>query len=197
MHLFQRPIPVTLFTCSAKHVLVLTFACLVAACGSGPKDTDNPDWAQAGMPPPPKVTSQPDEWNESDVPPPPTFDEKRLLAIEMPPYLSLQYGIDPATITVTRDGVVRYVVVASNKAGGATNAFYEGVRCSSEEVKQYARFNQGAWHNVSNPEWKRINVRNSRYAKELAEQALCRGHAPRTSVGEMVRQIKEPIREVQ
>jgi hypothetical protein len=196
MPLFQRPTQPILFTRRARHVLALTFVCALAACGSGPRDTDNPDWAQAGMPPPPKVTAQADEWKEAEVPPPPAFDEKRLLLLEMPPYLSLKYGVDPATIAVTGDGVVRYVIVASNKAGGATNAFYEGVRCASEEVKQYARYNQGAWHNVANPEWKRIDDRNSRYAKELSAQALCRGHAPRASVGEMVQQIKNPLREL-
>ncbi|WP_286666374.1 CNP1-like family protein [Variovorax flavidus] len=149
------------------------------------------------MPPLATVTAQPDEWKESALPPPPAFEEKRLLPIEMPPHLSLNYGVDPATISVTGDGVVRYVVVASNKAGGASNAFYEGVRCSTEEVKQYARFNQGTWHDVANPEWKRINNLSSRYAKELAAQALCRGHAPRASVSEMIRNIKDPIREVQ
>jgi hypothetical protein len=196
MPLIKRPTQPILFMCRARHVLAFTFACVLAACGSGPRDTDNPDWAQAGMPPPPKVTAQADEWKEGEVPPPPAFDERRLLPIEMPPYLSLKYGVDPGTITLGSDGTVRYVVVASNKAGSATNAFYEGVRCATEEVKQYARFNQGAWHHVTNPEWKRIDERNSRYAKELSAQGLCRGHAPRASVGEMVQQMKNPLREL-
>lgn len=63
-------------------------------------------------------------------------------------------------------------------------------------MKQYARYNQGAWHHVPKPEWKRIDDRNSRYAKELSAQALCRGHAPRASVREMVQQIKNPLREL-
>ena len=197
MPLFQRPIQPIHFVCRARHVLAIALACALAACSSGPRDTDNPDWAQAGTPPPPKVTAQAAEWLESEVPPPPAFDEKRLLSIEMPPYVSLKYGVDPATIAVTGDGMVRYVVVASNKAGGATNAFYEGVRCATDEVKQYARFNQGAWQHVNNPEWKRIDERNSRYAKELAAQGLCRGHAPRASVTEMIQQMKNPLRELQ
>ncbi|MBT2325296.1 CNP1-like family protein [Variovorax paradoxus] len=193
------PIPATgLFQRRARHALVLAFACMLAACSSGPRDTDNPDWAQAGMPPPPKVTSaQAADWKEDEVPSPPAFNASRLVPIEMPPYMSLKFGVDPATITVTGDGVVRYVVVASNKAGGATNAFYEGVRCSTEEVKQYARYSEGAWQPASKAEWKRIDDRNSRYAKELSAQGLCRGHAPRASVGEMVQQMRNPIREVQ
>ncbi|OUM01378.1 CNP1-like family protein [Variovorax sp. JS1663] len=180
----------------ARPALLLAGACLLAACGSTPRDTDNPDWAQAGMPPPPKVTAQADEWKEAEVPPPPAFSESRLLSIAMPPYSTLKFGVDPNTLSVTGDGVVRYVVVASNKAGGATNAFYEGIRCASEEVKQYARYNEGAWHLAGNAEWKRINDRNSRYAKELALQGVCRGHAPRSSVREMVQQMKNPLREL-
>jgi hypothetical protein len=192
-----RPIPATLSNSIARHALALVVVCLLAACSSKPRDTDNKDWAQAGSPPLPTVTAKDDEWKEGEVPPPPAFEEKKLLPIEMPPHFSLQYGIDPATITVSRDGIVRYVIVANNKAGGGTNAFYEGVRCETDEVKQYARFNQGTWHQVSNAEWKRFNTLNSRYAKELASQALCRGHSARLSVREMVQQLKNPIREVQ
>lgn len=197
MQPIQRPTPATPFKCSARNALALTFVCLLGACGSTPRDVENKDWAQAGSPPLATVTSKDGEWKEGEIPPPPAFDEKKLLPVEMPPHFSLQYGIDPGTIAVTRDGIVRYVIVANNKAGGGTNAFYEGVRCETEEVKQYARFNQGTWHTVSNGEWKRFNNLNSRYAKELASQALCRGHSARQSVREMVQQLKNPIREVQ
>jgi len=175
---------------------MLAFACVLTACGSGPRDTSNPDWAQAGSPPPPKVTAQADDWKEADVPPPPAFNASRLIYIQMPPYMSLKFGVDPATITVTGDGVVRYVVVAGTKVGDTSNAFYEGIRCASDEVKQYARYSAGAWQPASGAEWKRIDDRNSRYAKELAAQGLCRGHAPRASVDEMLRQFKNPLREL-
>lgn len=131
------------------------------------------------------------EWKETGVPPPPAFDVKRVLPIEMPPYMNLKFGVDPATLAVTGDGVVRYVVVATS-GSGVVNAFYEGIRCSSEEAKTYARYTGGAWHAVEAPEWKRIDSLNSRYAKELAKQALCRGHAPRVSTSDMVRELKRP-----
>ncbi|WP_239142781.1 CNP1-like family protein [Variovorax sp. WS11] len=180
----------------AKPALVLALAGVLAACGSTPRDTDNPDWAQAGMPPPPKVTAQADEWKEAEVPPPPAFSESRLIQIEMPPYSTLKFGVDPATLSVTGDGVVRYVVVASSKTGGGgTNAFYEGIRCASEEVRQYARYSQGAWQVVKTAEWKRIDDR-TRYARELSRQGVCRDHAPRASVREMLQQMKNPLREL-
>ena len=138
------------------------------------------------------------EWKETEVPPAPAFDPNKLVPVEMPPYMTLKFGIDPSTIKVTGDGVVRYVVVASHREGGGFNAFYEGLRCATDEYKSYARFTNGAWEVITPaPEWKRLNDRNSAYTKALARQGLCRGSAPRASVGEMVRFLKAPVREVE
>lgn len=153
--------------------LALAFTLCLQVGLAGAQLTDNPDW------------------KETDAPPPPAFDIKRLLPIEMPPYMNLKFGVDPATLAVTGDGVVRYVVVAIS-ASGAVNAFYEGVRCATDEVKVYARHNSGAWHAVESSEWKRIDNLNSRYTRELAKQGLCRGRAPRASTGDMVRELKRP-----
>lgn len=131
------------------------------------------------------------------MPPPPAFRRDKLVPIEMPPYMTLRFGVDPDTIKVTGDGVVRYVVVASNRDGSSMSAYYEGVRCATDEYKLYARYNSGQWERTADPEWQRILTRNSRYTEELASQGLCRGHAPRASVGEMLQNLKNPIREVQ
>jgi hypothetical protein len=136
-------------------------------------------------------------WKESEAPPPPAFSESRLVPIEMPAYSNLKFGVDPATITITGDGVVRYVVVGSNRAGGATNAFYEAVRCATGEFKTYARWGEDGWQPVANPDWKSIEDRNSRYTKALASQGICRGAAPRSSVRDMLQNIKNPSRELQ
>lgn len=185
------------FRRNAERVLLLACFGILAGCASGQYDTDNPDWAQSGMPLPPKRYGTEKEWQETAVPPPPAFSENRLLHIQMPPYMSLTFGVDPSTIVITDDGIVRYVVVAHNRSGSAVNAFYEGVRCSTAEMKSYARFNNGIWQETAAPEWKQINAMNSSYTRALSTQALCRGNAPRSSVGEMVQNIRNPIREVQ
>lgn len=178
-----------------RVLLVVCAALLVTACGST-HDTSNPDWAQSGMPPPPKRSEQDGEWKETEAPPPPAFVEARALPIEMPRYMTLKFGVDPATITISDDGLVRYVVVAS-RPGGATNAFYEGVRCSTSEVKTYSRYNAGAWQAVKEPEWKRFKDLNASYVQQLAGQGLCRGNAPRASVSDMVLNMRQPVRNVQ
>jgi len=137
------------------------------------------------------------DWKESEAPPPPAFAQDKLIDIDMPRYMSLKFGVDPATIKVTGDGIVRYVVVAANRENGGFNAFYEGIRCATDQYKTYAHFSNGAWEQQRDPEWKHFNERSSRYAKALAYQGLCRGHAPRASVSEMVRFLRAPVRETE
>ncbi|SIR65376.1 CNP1-like family protein [Pseudacidovorax sp. RU35E] len=132
------------------------------------------------------------DWQESAVPPPPSYDLRRALEIEMPAYMTLKFGVDPQTIAITPDGVVRYVVLGWREGGSAVNAFYEGVRCATAEYKTYARSADGTWRMADNPDWKRLDERNSIYTSELARQALCRGRAPRASVSDMVRELKRP-----
>ena len=135
-----------------------------------------------------------EDWKESDAPPAPMFDVTRLVPVEQPAYSSLRYGIDPATIVITGDGVVRYVMVASN-ASGAVNAFYEGVRCATAEVKSYASSTGADWNVVKQPGWIKIATMSSPRTKEVARQVLCRGNAPRDSVRSMLDHLKNPLPE--
>lgn len=136
---------------------------------------------------------EPKEWKEEEAPPPPAFDIRRLVPLEMPHYMTLRFGVDPQTMSVTGDGVVRYVVVAHREGSSTVNAFYEGVRCATDEYKTYARYSGNQWDEVKKPEWKRIDDRNSVYTYQLAKQSLCAGgRAPRSTVGEMIRELKQP-----
>ncbi len=136
------------------------------------------------------------EWKEDAVPPAPPFHTKDLIPLELPVHMTLRYGIDPATIAITGDGVVRYVVVASSSSG-AVNAFYEGVRCATAEMRTYARSTGGEWHAVSAADWKPIKDMISLHTAAAAQQGLCRGRAPRVSVTDIVKQFKQPTREVE
>ncbi len=136
---------------------------------------------------------EPEEWIENAVPPPPAFNADKLIALAMPPYVTLQFGVDPATLTITPDGVVQYVVVARNPAGSAT-AIYEGLRCSTAEVKTYARQSSGtSWALVKTPQWQKLNSSlPSKHAAVLANQGVC--GSPSTtpsSVEDIVRALKK------
>lgn len=125
--------------------------------------------AQTAPPPP--------EWVEETPPAPPAFTTDQLIPIDMPLYVSVAVGVDPATITVGTDGVVRYVVVMRN-ASGASVAAFEGLRCTTDEVKTYARFGTaGQWVAIKAPEWKPINGNMpSKHAFAIARQGACDTH---------------------
>ncbi|MDZ7919102.1 CNP1-like family protein [Rhodoferax sp.] len=114
------------------------------------------------------------DWVEEKEPPPPAFLTTRALPLEMPNYVSVRVGIDPATVTVGKDGVVRYVVVMSN-ATGTVNAAYEGIRCASDQVKVYARAGaSGEWSVLPEPAWRDVNGNQpSKHAFVFARLAAC------------------------
>jgi hypothetical protein len=138
-----------------------------------------------------QVVTDPD-WKETETPPPPAFNKDKLIAIEMPNYVTLRLGVDPATLSITPDGVVRYVVVASNTTG-SISAMYEGIRCATGEVKTYARYaSSGPWTSVQDPQWQRLNDNlPSKHAKVLAKQGICDG---RTIAGSSVAAIVDALK---
>ena len=152
--------------------------CGLLACASA---------VQAAMP-----TIDPD-WKETDAPTAPAFSTSQLLPIEMPSYVSLKFGVDPATLSITPDGIVRYVMVATN-AGGSVNAMYEGIRCATGEVKTYARANaSGAWSYVKEPVWRNLTDNMpSKHAMALARQGACDGRsAAASSTADIVKALKK------
>ena len=138
---------------------------------------------------------EPADWKEADVPPPPAFDATKLLTFDMARSSNLVYGVDPASFSISKaDGVVRYVMVASN-ASGARNVMYDGLRCSTGEVKTYARGKpDGSWAAVDKPEWKSLyDLQLSRHSLRFALAGACDGAAPVGSVRELVRKMTTPL----
>jgi hypothetical protein len=114
------------------------------------------------------------DWQEEHIAPPPVFSVDRLIALDMPQGVSLKIGVDPETIVVGADGVVRYVIAMRNNTG-STNAVYEGIRCITDEVKTYARQgSSGQWSMVQSPVWKAVNDNMpSHHAQAFARQGGC------------------------
>ncbi|MDI1247114.1 MAG: CNP1-like family protein [Rhodoferax sp.] len=160
------------FSGAWKSCLLLSLAC----CALGVQaqvPADNPDW------------------QESTAPAPPRFDPKQLLDVDMPPYVSMKFGIDPTTLAVTPDGIVRYVVVATSP-GGSVSAFFEGIRCATGEVKSYARSSaNGVWTLVKATEWRGLNDKQpSKHALALARQGVCEGNTTAGSAADILRRLK-------
>ncbi|MEO6322321.1 MAG: CNP1-like family protein [Polaromonas sp.] len=143
-------------------------------------------WAQS-------VAEEP-EWKESGVPPPPAFNVDKLVTFEVSLNSSLVFGVDPASISISRsDGVVRYVMVASN-ASGARNVMYEGIRCATGEFKTYGRYSPGGrWDMVNNAEWRTMfGNMPSKHALRFAQAGACDNAALPASVNVLVGRLKNP-----
>ena len=140
-----------------------------------------------------QLVAQDPDWKESDAPSPPPFSSAKLISLNMPPYVTLKFGIDPGTLSITPDGIARYVVVATNSTGSVT-AMYEGIRCSTGEVKTYARFNSvGDWSAIKEPQWRDLaGQQPSKHAIVLARQGLCDGATTTgRSVADIVTALKK------
>lgn len=134
--------------------------------------------------------STPDpDWKEAEAPPPAALRTDRLVRIDMPGS-ALRFGVDPASVTVTPDGIVRYVVVATSDSG-AVNAFYEGIRCSTAQVKLYARHDPDrGWIPLAAGQWRPIHeTRLSQHSLAIARNGACVGAAPNQSASRIVRDL--------
>ncbi len=131
-------------------------------------------------------------WQESDVPAPPVVIGKDLIPIDMPANLALRFGVDPKTLTITNDGVVRYVMVASNDQG-ARNVMYEGVRCATGEVRTYARQDStGQWTADAQAQWRPLNAGSATaHAMAVSRQGACSGRTVSTdSVTVLIKKLR-------
>lgn len=90
-----------------------------------------------------------------------------------------RYFVDLASLTASDDGVVRYTLLVRT-AGGAENVDYEGMRCSSGEIKVYAFGHpDGTWSRNKYAGWARIEARrDDSYQKELFFHYFCTVDGP-------------------
>ena len=135
-------------------------------------------------------------WQEAAPTTLPSFNPDRLVRFQLSAASELVYGIDPDTLTIGPDGVIRYVMVARSPSG-ALNALYDGLRCQTGEVKTYARWvpddagRGGQWNTAGNAEWRSLfNQHGSRPALVLARSGLCDGPTPNAPVSRMLRDLR-------
>lgn len=102
-----------------------------------------------------------------------------------------RFFLDPHSLSIGADGVVRYTLVVKT-TGGATNVTYEGIRCDEREQKTYAVGQaNGGWLNARNPQWRRIQHRSvNNHHGVLYTDFLCIGREPAKNVKDVVQQLK-------
>lgn len=99
---------------------------------------------------------------------------------------SFDFFIDPKSLSVDKDQVIRFTVVA--KSAGATNIAYEGLRCQARERKVYAYGrSDGTWHEARDPDWVRISAApGEQYRFMLYQHYFCPGRYPIRTAAEGV-----------
>jgi hypothetical protein len=137
------------------------------------------------------------DWMESEAPPPKALNLKGLVPFEVSTNSSLVWAIDPATVTIVGDGLVRYVAVARSQSG-VLNVLYEVINCSNGQLKTYARIvtkdsdaAAKTWTMVDSPKWKSFYDVPSKHAFALAKQGVCTGNTAAQNVNEIITSLKK------
>lgn len=95
-------------------------------------------------------------WQEDAVVFPEMPPAERMKALYVSPTATNRFFVDPVSLTVGGDGVIRYVMLVETP-GGARNMTYEGLRCSTREKRIYATGRRdGSWSTSRNDAWEKI-----------------------------------------
>lgn len=121
-------------------------------------------------------------WVELEAQLPPAPKTENLLPFYVSSDSDNQFFVDSASILAGADGVVRFTLAVKSSAG-AMNISFEGLRCSSAEVKRYAfGRTDGGWGKARNARWETIAYKAmNRQHQMLYEDFFCpRGTAVKT-----------------
>jgi CNP1-like family len=111
---------------------------------------------------------------ESPVVLPAPFQKNNLLSFYVSPTTTLDFAVDAKSVSVTEEGIVRFVLVVTSQSG-ASNISYEGIRCSTGERKLYAvGQTNGSWTAARRDVWETIIDRGiNRQHAALAKDYFC------------------------
>lgn len=154
-----------------RCLLALAVAAL-AACGHAPKS----DWER----------QHEDRLPAEEAAPLPQYPKReQLIEFFVSAASDFRFFIDPASLSVGDDGVVRYVLVARSP-GGVENVSFEGMRCATAEVRLYAVGRDGGWAGKPG-EWREIRPRSvQRWHNALYREYFCPQRQPIRSAEEGV-----------
>jgi hypothetical protein len=121
--------------------------------------------------------------------PPALPRERDLIEFFVAATSEFRFFVDPASVSVHKDGEVRYTLVARSSAG-ARNVTYEGMRCHSVEWRLYAIGRDGGWGGRAG-EWRPIEPRSvQRWHNALFREYFCPQREPIASAAEGVEALR-------
>ncbi|GHT93950.1 lipoprotein [Betaproteobacteria bacterium] len=120
-------------------------------------------------------------WKETAYALPDAPREQTLRAFELSPPSANQYQIDLASLTLSADGVIRYVLVAKSRSGASSTTF-EGLRCETGERRLYASLgNDGRWRPLKRGTWMPLGTVANNPRMALAVDYFCDDSTPARS----------------
>lgn len=118
-------------------------------------------------------------------------NDRNLIPFSLDHPSDLKFQIDSQSITVSKDGVVRYTVVIDTPSG-TRNTRFEGIHCASYRWRLYSGTNSDgtAWDNASTP-WTLIEGPGPNdYHATLATNYFCDNKTPVPKVKTIVEMIR-------
>lgn len=142
-------------------------ACLVAAaCGSTEEKSDWEREHEKNLPP---------SENELSLPAYPR--DRDLIEFSATPTSDFRYFVDGNSINVGSDGIVRYTLVARSSAG-VENVSYEGMRCTTGELRVYALGRERGW-SITQSTWRPMQPGSMQaWHRVLYREYFCRYREP-------------------
>ncbi len=124
-------------------------------------------------------------WNEGEVTLPPMPRDTDLVEFEPTASSSFRFFVDRTTLSIGKDRVIRYTLVARSSSG-ISNVSYEGMRCKSNELRIYALGRGPVW--AERPkEWVNIGSKGQLWHRALYRDYLCKVGTTPLSVDEILK----------
>jgi hypothetical protein len=134
---------------------------------------------------------EPPAWKE-EVPGLPAYPVNDRL-LEMPadlPGRDFRVFIDPGSLSVGGDHVMRYTLVIVSSTG-VRNISFEGLHCGKREYRRYAYGSDDAWVPIEASPWQKVSDSGTdRYRHVLYWDYLCNPGRANLDAGEMLRRIR-------
>ena len=114
-------------------------------------------------------------WQEAEVEFPPPPARNNLVALDGEGIISsYDYFVDPTSVTLGSDQVMRYVVVVESDTGTSAT-YYEGMRCDTSQVKTFGYVTrQGVFKPLASSRWMQLRTSGPYvYRYVLASLYMC------------------------
>jgi hypothetical protein len=130
-------------------------------------------------------------WEEQKLQMPPYPKDEAVVKFQVSGATTFDFFVDLASVSVGKDGVIRYTLIARSDSG-AKNVSFEGIKCKGRESKLYA-FGRadGTWSQARDPKWARISgIQANRQHATLADDFFCPGRQIVGSTKEAVEALR-------